>query len=727
MEFHGHVTDVSESIEGSETTADLLAAETLIPVADSGDFEGGTHALIAGTVYAYSAIDDGEDSGQPSITLDSGLATDVDEATRVEVWNPNTSTVISEWLATVTDDNDGSSIQAPLTHTLIAMFDADIRGLVGESVTAYTDEGGEWWVGAPIGKTPGFDPRYFKTGTLSADTQIIAGDEDGKRVVMDGTGTPAFEAYNAANEQTVNIDGEDNFIQGSLATAADGARVETGPGQFGSFATNEIRFYTGAVDELDPGLLASFTALYAGDEFGVLRVSGHEWSGQPSAPRLTLSSSTSSKPSEAAVAAEEITLDGTTNAFMGTGSVGTGTFRDSVDARVTAVGGGAYQPLDSDLTAIAALSTTSYGRAFLALANQAALMALLSAASETTAGKAEIATQAETDTGTDDARIVTPAKLATRLAAVVVAASESAAGIAEIATQTETNTGTDDARIVTPLKLQTRMAAYAQPRIVAGTTSTAVGTTAKTATISGYTPAAGDLLALTVTNGNTALAPTLNINSGGAVSITAASVSPVFDTAAGAIWFLYYTGTTWVLTGNPDPTSNFNSNKLASGQAAYHRDSIWGSAQMVSQRLVVVTFTAEKIFTAANIKTVTGATAAAGATTAKVGFVQVNSDDTLTLLGKSANDTALWGTANTAYTKALDLSTATVRGQRYGIAFLFDGTTPPSLIGQSHVNGSVLNTNVRLVAEYASQTDIPSSLAAMSGTATLRPWAVLLP
>lgn len=35
----------------------------------------------------------------------------------------------------------------------------------------------------------------------------------------------------------------------------------------------------------------------------------------------------------------------------------------------------AYQPLDSDLTAIAALATTSYGRALLTLANQAALKA----------------------------------------------------------------------------------------------------------------------------------------------------------------------------------------------------------------------------------------------------------------------------------------------------------------------------------------------------------------
>lgn len=47
-----------------------------------------------------------------------------------------------------------------------------------------------------------------------------------------------------------------------------------------------------------------------------------------------------------------------------------------------------YQPLDSDLTAIAALTTTSYGRALLTLANQAALQAAvgLPAALPTTGG-----------------------------------------------------------------------------------------------------------------------------------------------------------------------------------------------------------------------------------------------------------------------------------------------------------------------------------------------------
>jgi hypothetical protein len=73
------------------------------------------------------------------------------------------------------------------------------------------------------------------------------------------------------------------------------------------------------------------------------------------------------------------------------------------------------QPVDSDLTAIAALTTTTYGRAFLSLANQAALMALIAASSETAQGIIEIATQAEVTTGTDDARAVTPLKHATDL------------------------------------------------------------------------------------------------------------------------------------------------------------------------------------------------------------------------------------------------------------------------------------------------------------------------
>lgn len=68
-------------------------------------------------------------------------------------------------------------------------------------------------------------------------------------------------------------------------------------------------------------------------------------------------------------------------------------------------------------------------------------------ASETVPGIIELATQAETDAGTDDLRAITPLKLSGRTA------TETRTGIAEIATQVEANALTDDTRIVTPLKL----------------------------------------------------------------------------------------------------------------------------------------------------------------------------------------------------------------------------------------------------------------------------------
>ncbi len=86
---------------------------------------------------------------------------------------------------------------------------------------------------------------------------------------------------------------------------------------------------------------------------------------------------------------------------------------------VNVLGSTHFQPLDSDLTAVAALTTTSYGRAFLELANQAALMALLSAASSTAQGIVELATDAETLTGTDTTRAVTPANLTARIDALI--------------------------------------------------------------------------------------------------------------------------------------------------------------------------------------------------------------------------------------------------------------------------------------------------------------------
>jgi len=70
-------------------------------------------------------------------------------------------------------------------------------------------------------------------------------------------------------------------------------------------------------------------------------------------------------------------------------------------------------------------------------------------ATTTVLGLVFIATNAETQTGTDTVKAVTPASLSARTA------TETRTGIAEIATDAELTTGTDDSRIVTPLKLKT--------------------------------------------------------------------------------------------------------------------------------------------------------------------------------------------------------------------------------------------------------------------------------
>jgi hypothetical protein len=67
----------------------------------------------------------------------------------------------------------------------------------------------------------------------------------------------------------------------------------------------------------------------------------------------------------------------------------------------------ASQPLDSDLTSIAALTTTSYGRALLELADAAALRTAVGSASTTQSGLVELLTQNELDTATDSTRAPT--------------------------------------------------------------------------------------------------------------------------------------------------------------------------------------------------------------------------------------------------------------------------------------------------------------------------------
>lgn len=64
------------------------------------------------------------------------------------------------------------------------------------------------------------------------------------------------------------------------------------------------------------------------------------------------------------------------------------------------------------------------------------------------------ASQTVAEAGTDNVASMTALRTAQAISTLVPAASESASGIAELATQAEVATGTDDARMVTPLKLK---------------------------------------------------------------------------------------------------------------------------------------------------------------------------------------------------------------------------------------------------------------------------------
>ncbi len=78
-----------------------------------------------------------------------------------------------------------------------------------------------------------------------------------------------------------------------------------------------------------------------------------------------------------------------------------------------------YQPLDSDLTAIAALSTTAFGRGLLALADGTALAGQVAAATQALAGVARGATDAERVAGVNTTAYITPKQLSDAIASLL--------------------------------------------------------------------------------------------------------------------------------------------------------------------------------------------------------------------------------------------------------------------------------------------------------------------
>src|SRR5262245_21435634 len=93
---------------------------------------------------------------------------------------------------------------------------------------------------------------------------------------------------------------------------------------------------------------------------------------------------------------------------------------------------------------------------------------------------------------------------------------------------------------------------------------------------------------------------------------------------------------------------DINGDALLSGREIYDRRLAGSTSTLTASRVFLAGFTAEKDMRVSSLVTYSGATAATGATLAKVGLYEVDKETgNLTLIASCANDTALWSVATT--------------------------------------------------------------------------------
>lgn len=128
-------------------------------------------------------------------------------------------------------------------------------------------------------------------------------------------------------------------------------------------------------------------------------------------------------------------------------------------------------------------------------------------------------------------------------------------------------------------------------------------------------------------------------------------------------------------------------------------------------------FTARKTETITQVRTNTGSTGASGATLCRIGVYSIDGSGNLTLIASTANDTALWVTNNTAYTKSFSASFSKTRGTRYAVGTLVVGaSTAPTYCGIAAINAPESGMTPRISGYVSGQTDLPSSVTAASIT-----------
>lgn len=143
----------------------------------------------------------------------------------------------------------------------------------------------------------------------------------------------------------------------------------------------------------------------------------------------------------------------------------------------------------------------------------------------------------------------------------------------------------------------------------------------------------------------------------------------------------------------------------------------WAAASTVtltSQSMRVSYYTAPSSLLVTSVKTYTGSTAAAATPTlCRIGLYSVGSDGGLTgLLASTANDTTLWATTHTKYTKAFSAQYQLTAGTRYAIGVLcVTGATAPTLPACNTSSAGTAGDLPVFATAIGSQSDLPASVA----------------
>lgn len=197
-----------------------------------------------------------------------------------------------------------------------------------------------------------------------------------------------------------------------------------------------------------------------------------------------------------------------------------------------------------------------------------------------------------------------------------------------------------------------------------------------------------------------------------------------------------------ILPGDPDfdlhPASKQYvdrrfSHGLDTGEEVYSRADLSSSAVTgVSQSMRLVYFTAKKSFTTTQVRVLGGPTvAAATPTLIENGLFEINAAGDGTRVAVTANDTSLYSTASSTYTRLWLAPYFLIIGLRYALSWLtVSSVATPNYTGMNLILAATTEASLpaRINGTIAGQTATPTSfLAAAVGTITARPYGVILP